>query len=294
MLQQAVDVAAQEIARMPFEPNRPLGLTLFDQCASGPFSVAHQNVFREQIYEETHLVILETAYDASTPFQGDLQAYVATLPLLNRLLVPVMVPDRVEDPDSGNVVNALRYPGALVRTASDDYTVLIPRVAYNYQGVVDGYQCSGETLVEWLAPVEEIRADHDQDPSTPDLGPYTLEFDSGSPPSLPSFSPGVVALRINYPTQSTTLLNRTDVPNQGVPNQFRKRGQVLVAANDSLLSEGDTRCYTLVKPAGSAGNFADPHGGRYGLGSLPVLKGQVRPFRKVMSFQAIYRREVYR
>ncbi|MDC0279156.1 pilus assembly protein, partial [bacterium] len=46
VLQQAVDVAAQEISRMPFEPNQELGLGQLDQCNRQDF------VCRDQTFEE--------------------------------------------------------------------------------------------------------------------------------------------------------------------------------------------------------------------------------------------------
>ena len=233
-------------------------------------------------------MIRESAYDETTSYNGDLQAYAATLPLLNRLLVSVMVVDRLPGSFDSPGERVLRYPGALVTNPNGDFTVLVPLVAYNYQGVIDGYQCSGETIVEWVAPVEEIVADHDEDSSTPSVGPFSLDLS----PTLPSFSPGTVAIRINYPTQATTLINRTDLP--PAKNPQGQRGQVLVMADDSLLPDGDTGCYQLTIPNSPTANVSTPQGGRYGLGSLPVLKGQVRPYRKVMTFQAIYRREVFR
>jgi len=283
VLQQAVDVAAQEISRMPFEPTQELGLGRLDKCNLSDL-VVDESDFKNQIYDEKHLVIPDSAWDASTAFNNDFQSYVATLPLLNRLLVPVMIRD--------SKLDLTRYPGALVTNDQGDQTVLIPLVAYNYNGIVDGYQCAGETIVEWVAPVEEIRVDHDGDGATAKEGPYRLVSNSESANDNPSFVRGMVAIRINYPAQSTTLINRTNLP--AASNPTGKVGQVIVVADDQSLSDGDTGCYTLVVNDPSLANGpADPFGGRYGLGSLSVLKGSVRPYRKVMTFQAIYRREVF-
>jgi hypothetical protein len=288
VLQQAVDVAAQEISRMPFSPTHELGLGQLNKCnLPGPF-VCDRDDFTDQIYDESLLVIPDSAWDETSAFNDDFQAYVATLPLLNRLLVPVMIREPT--------LERTRYPGALVTNDAGDLTVLIPLVAYNYNGVVDGYQCSGETIVEWVAPVEEIRVDHDMDLTNADEGPFRLlegqEFvdEQMNPDIRPSFVRGMVALRINYPAQSTTLINRTNLP--GNPDD--KVGQVIVVADDQNLNDGDTGCYTLVVNDPPVANGpADPFGGRYGLGNLAVLKGNVRPYRHVMTFQAIYRREVF-
>ena len=283
VLQQAVDVAAQEISRMPFAPTMELGLGRLDKCNLSDLA-CQTDEFKNQIYDEKHLVILDSMWDASTSFGGDFQAYVATLPLLNRLLIPVMIRD--------NLGEMTRYPGALVTNDAGELTVLIPIVAYNYNGVIDGFYCSGETILEWVAPVEEIRVDHDDDGSTPNEGPFRLVSNSESGSDIESFTRGMVAIRINYPAQSTALINRTDIPSSSNPDGVR--GQVIVVANDQAMTDGNTGCYSLVVDGlPDAGSSADPFGGRYGLGSLGVLKGNVRPFRKVMTFQAIYRREVF-
>ena len=283
VLQHAVDVAAQEISRMPFGPTKQLELGRLDKCTL-PDLVCDDADFKAQIYDESLLVIPDSVWGPSSPFNGDFQAYVATLPLLNRLLAPVMI----REPGQ----NRTRYPGALVTNDAGELTVLIPLVAYNYNGVVDGFQCSGETIVEWVAPVEEIRVDHDGDASTQREGPYQLASATESANDIPSFVRGMVALRINYPAQSTTLINRTNLP--AADNPDGQVGQVIVVANDQSLSDGDTGCYTLVVNDPPVPNGpAEPFGGRYGLGSLAVLKGNVRPYRQVMTFQAIYRREVF-
>lgn len=283
VLQQAVDVAAQEISRMPFGPNQELGLGRLDKCNLNNLACDDAE-FKAQIYDERHLVIPDSAWNSSSSFNNNFQAYVATLPLLNRLLASVMIRDSAR--------GLTRYPGALVTNDAGELTVLVPLVAYNYNGVVDGYQCSGETILEWVAPVEEIRVDHDGNGATALEGPFQLVSSAASADDIDSFVRGMVAIRINYPSQSTTLVNRTDLPPSANPDGTR--GQVIVVANDQILGDGDTGCYTLVvNDPPVAGNPADPFGGRYGLGSLGVLKGRVRPYRKVMTFQAIYRREVF-
>ena len=77
VLQQAVDVAAQEISRMPFAPTMELGLGRLDKCNLSDLA-CQTDEFKNQIYDEKHLVILDSMWDASTSFGGDFQAYVAT------------------------------------------------------------------------------------------------------------------------------------------------------------------------------------------------------------------------
>ena len=104
VLQQAVDVAAQEISRMPYRPNQELGLGQLVDCDNQDF-VCNEEEFKQRIYDEQFLVIHDSEWDSSTPCNGDFQAFVDELPLLNRLLVPAMIRDN----------NMTRYPGTIVR-----------------------------------------------------------------------------------------------------------------------------------------------------------------------------------
>lgn len=294
VLQQAVDVGAQEIARMPFPPNQELGLGRFDSC-SGTDYVCDTDRFKQQIYDEKYLVIPDSQWGPGTSYNGDFQSFCANeLPLLNRLMVSAMVRD--------NRLGVTRYPGAIVNiTGAADpdfpFTVLIPIVQYGAVSTqTDGtkfptsVRSASETVVSWVKPVEEILGDHDEDSNTPTEGPYKLSYDS--PPSTTgNFQPGMVALRINYPAQSTSLLNRVD------------GGIVVVTGSVSDASaQNISQCYSLVDttqddPLGLGGtgdqDGSNPNGGQFGLGELEVLTRTVRPYRTVMSFQAIYRREVF-
>jgi hypothetical protein len=286
VLQQAVDVAAMEIARMPFDPTAELGLGDLDANAStllwdpGPDGTR----FRTEIYDPKFLVVHDAEWDETTVFKGSLLDYAATWPLLNRLLVPVMVRDstypvdEAPDPvDNDPFTVVTRYPGAVVKyrdpvSGRIEETVLIPIISYDTT-------TGAESLISWVAPVEEIRVDHDNNITTPIVGPFSLDFD----PLLirPSFVPGMVALRINYPAQSTTLINRT--------------GDI-IDADDSSIVDGNTGSnYSLVVPAETGPADTTIHSGRFGLGRQAALlrSAGVRPFRKVMSVQAIYRREVF-
>jgi Flp pilus assembly protein TadG len=257
-LQQAVDVAAMEISRYPFSATAKLGLG--DLNADHDESLLMDDPsFKQQIYDETQLIISEANWNPS---------FVDALPLLNRLLTQVMVRD-----ESGNQP-VYRYPGAIVTNHEGSETVLIPIVGYASDGT--------ESILEWVAPVEEIRPGDGE-------GPYSLTATN----SAASFVPGMVALRINYPAQSTTLMNR-------VGNE----GEVIVDARDDELADGDTGSnYSLVIPAEAGVADTTIHSGRFGLGrqaagvydrqSYLLRSAGVRPYRKVISVQAIYRREVF-
>jgi hypothetical protein len=258
-LQQGVDVAAQEISRMPFAPTAELGL---GDLSAANTAVMYDSNFQSQIYDEQFLVIHDSEWAAGTTANGDYRAYVDTLPLLNRLLATVMVRDATFG------AGVTRFPGAIVANSiTGEETVLVPIIGYNADGT--------ETLVEWVAPVEEIRPGGGQ-------GPFSLTATN----SAASFVPGMVALRINYPAQSTTLVNRTG-----------DRGQVIIRADDSSLGgDGDTGSnYSLVVGAESGPADTTINSGRYGLGRQAALfeANGIRPYRKVMSVQAIYRREVF-
>ena len=294
VLQMAVDVGAQEISRMPFDPTAELGLGRLDKCEDADL-VCNEDDFKCQIYDERFLVIRDEDWAG---YPGGFQAYVDTeLPLLNRLLVPAMIRQciSVAGVNSDQAFWVTRYPGTLVWNQADQMTVLIALVEY----ARDANGFAGEVIMEWVAPVEEIRVDHDGDPGTRRIGPYSVEKPSGfaSQEAEDCFLPGMVALRINYPAQSTTLLNRLDL-DDAAKNPNGRRGQLIVFAGDTTVTGTLDDCYTLVCPAGriSPGTRvagSDPNAGKYGLGELEALQRIVRPYRKVMTFQAIYRREVF-
>jgi hypothetical protein len=257
-LQQAVDVAAMEISRFPFSATAKMGLGDLNADHSETL-LMDDTAFKQQIYDEAHLIISEGDWNAT---------HIDSLPLLNRLLTQVMVRD-----DSGDEP-VYRYPGAIVNNHNGTRTVLIPIIGYANDGT--------ESILEWVAPVEEIRPGNGE-------GPFSIAATN----SATSFMPGMVALRINYPAQSTTLMNRVG-----------KEGQVIVNANDADIADGDTGSnYSLVVPAEIGIADTTIHSGRFGLGrqAAGVVNRQtyllrsagVRPYRKVLSVQAIYRREVF-
>lgn len=260
VLQQAVDTTAQEIARFPFAATGQLGLGDLGADFTDTNLLMNQEAFKAQIYDERFLIIPDADWEAA-PYNGSFRDYVAQLPLLNRLLTQVMVRDET---DAGGVT---RYPGAIVaNTITDEMTVLIPIVEYAGNGA--------ETIVQWVAPVEEIRPGGNE-------GPYSLTASN----TASSFMPGMVALRINFPAQSTTLINRVGAA-----------GQVVVEADDSAVADGNVgTVYSLVVPDEAGPADTSIHSGRYGLGRQAALflASGVRPYRKVLSVQAIYRREVF-
>lgn len=264
-LQQAVDVGAQEIARMPFPPARDLGL---GQIESTPpeDSVMFDSTFKARIYDERRLIVSPSDIETASQEAGvDLsfgQFADRELPLINRLLSQVYIFD--------NVRNVYRYPGAIVTNENGEQTVLIPIV--------------NDGTLTWVAPVEEMRI-----PGTT-IGPFNVVSPPGDLP--PNFEPGVVALRINYPYQSASMSGFGE--STGTPPHRGSIGNPIIVDDSggdvdgnrySLVIEDDDNAYVDEIP--------NIHSGRYGLGRQLALGTEVRPYRRVISVQAIYRREVF-
>lgn len=263
-IQQAAEVGAQEIARMPLPPDElELGLGNLSPPPEG--TIMDRDDFKQQIYDEAKLVIPQDLVPEGTRF-ADYAA--ANLPLINRLLSSVYIFD------ANYGAGVYRYPGAIVqRNGSETYdTVLIPVVT----------SAGG---IEWVAPVEEMRVQG--------VGPFKVS--AVAPVGADSFVPGTVALRINYPYQSAAMSGFG--PAQ---NPVSNIDQVISAKEPS---GGDPVGYTLQVDANAyATGVQDPHGGRYGMGQQGALPFDdelerhlygVRPYRKVISAQAIFRREAF-
>ncbi|MGO9601247.1 MAG: TadE/TadG family type IV pilus assembly protein [Isosphaeraceae bacterium] len=160
-------------------------------------------------------------------------------------------------PDYAN--GFLRYPGALVANSSmpSGYTVQIPVVTYS-GGV--------EHIGAMLPVVEEIL------PNT-SIGPNSSYSSDNSPFCLvaANVAPqlrGTVALRINYPFQAASLSATAPSSNWPPDPNF----------NYIHPSDGTT----------TPGTYSGPNG----LGDQLVFATNVRPYRRLISAQAIYRREV--
>jgi len=178
------------------------------------------------------------------------------LPLVNQQLVPLMFKEKVGG------VDYLRYPGALVTstTSPSGYTVKIP-----YLSVVG----DAETI-DWHDVVEPVS-----------------ETDSFS---IASQDRGVVAVRINYPFQAASMSSFPSSGGDGFPN----------TADDGAVSNpgvpaGGTPVAPDAAPAGRYGSAVSgtAYSGQYGLGAHGAMGKRARPFRKIISAQAVYRREVF-
>jgi hypothetical protein len=185
---------------------------------------------------------------------------VGDLPVVNQVLYPLMIADQVTL--NGMQTTVLRYPGAILQKSNGKFTVGIPEVV--------GRDASGTETILWHAVLEEVQ------PST-----------GVSPFSITSPQRGLVSVRINYPFQGAAL---TGYQQEGT-GPTGQPINVPIQANDGGVQANN-------QPPGGAtpvdpGQAAGPYAGLYGLGKQFALVKTVRPFRKLLSAQAVYRREIF-
>jgi hypothetical protein len=263
-LEDAVRVAARELSVLPL----PSDLT-FEAALADP-------LVRQNIYDPDKLVIDRGAFGS----EADFQQFLGSLPSVNRELLPLMISERV-------TVNAveldlLHFPGALWRdpSSSSGFAVHIPRVISR--------DAQGVETIDWVDVLEEIRCD----PCDPASGPFSLTAPDPAPACLPPNSPrGLVALRMNYPFQAGMLSGYRANPAGPLESNL---SLPILAADDQVTVQLSPNCPppsgSLVDPANQSSNA---YSGRYGLGSQDALAQKVRPFRKLITTQAIFRREVF-
>lgn len=253
ILQDAARVAARELSVTPL----PADLTLDD-------ALARLDV-RARVFDPALLVIDLDAY----PTQADLDAFLGSLPVVNKSLRPLMIYDRVDV--AGATRNLLRYPGALLADAGSPtgFTVGIPRVASR--------DATGTETIEWLPVISEVRPDQ----ADPTSGPFSVT-DLGAA----RVQRGLVALAINYPFQAAATSSfranpgGPTEPNLAFPNE----------ANDAGVAQLDAPPQGTVQALDST---TSPYSGPFGLGKQLALAREVRPFRRLLSAQSLFRREVF-
>lgn len=310
LLQQAADVMAREISRTPLPPDRSLVQVLYERRLP-----SNARVLRD-IYSEDFLVIdIDRQLKPGQTFVD----FFADKPMVNRQLFSLMIYEQVDGQ------RLLRYPGALFasRTAPSGLTVAIPMVVARAG--------DGTETIEWVRVVEEVEnpaaastqgtsqpAAQQQTPaqqqflppvgsgsSAQQLLPPVGSGSSAQQPLLPPVgsgpsqqpaqatvnvtsafsiaSPqrGLVAVRINYPYQAAAL----SAYRSGAHPIEAHDGGVRVQPRAGGFDPGSAP----VDSGQTVGTFAGP----FGLGRQFALGKTVRPYRKLLTAQAIYRREVF-
>lgn len=282
VLQDAARVAARELSVTPL----PAGIGFEDALN---FSDGTTIDVKAQIWDPDLLVIdLD-----NIPGSATLDAYFATLPLVNQALRPVFIADNVTI--DGAPRHLLRYPGALLVKAGTPtgFTVGVPRVVSR-----DG---SGVETVEWLGVMTEVRS-NPIDPACELFGPFDM---TPPPPPVPAqcgvnaVPAGIAAIAINYPFQSAGLsgfqnngVDANGAPNPNVSKAIQADDEAALAASaappagTTLLDAG-----RISDPSSDAGTA--PYSGRLGLGTQQALGRVVRPYRSLLTGQAMFRREVF-
>ena len=283
-LQDVARLAARELAVAPVRADATFEYALSCDVEGDPACFVD---LRRRVFDPACLVI-----DLQDPaVSGDIDGYFAAMPVVNRALRALMI----SEPSRPGL---LRYAGALLgdaggtacsavgptgQAAPTGLTVAIP--------LVNSRDANGVESVTWVPVLQEIRAA--QDEGCPARGPFSLVYlalqdECGPLDADPLVDRGLAAVRVNYPYQAATLTGYlpappTDVdplpPNVGTP----------IAADDGGVQQNNVAPGTPLDD-GSIGPYAGP----YGLGRTFALAGRtVRPFRRVISAQAIYRREVF-
>lgn len=250
----AARTAARELALAPL----PAAST-FDEALDDPY-------VRAVVYDEDLLVI-----DLASVGGGEsLNDVAGSLPLVNRLLLPLMISDTVEV--GGAARDVLRFPGALVSSDLANgvpdlnptgLTVRVPRVV--------GRDAAGVETVDWVDVLEEVL----EDPGDPGTGPFAVG--SGG-------LQGLVAVRVHVPFQAAMLSGYR----QGSGGPFEPNLEQVNEADDVTVSQVGADVPDQLFP-GSNPTYSGP----FGLGRQYALGREVRPFRRLVTGQAVFRREAF-
>ncbi|GJM20492.1 MAG: pilus biosynthesis protein TadE [Planctomycetota bacterium] len=264
---------AQTVARTAA---RELALVPLPASTSFEGALASAEV-RERIFDDRWLVIdLDDLDNPETAaVESTLDELFASLPPVNQSLRPLMMVDHpVLD---GSARRLLRVPGTLLSSAAPDveFTVQVPIV-------LDRDAATGnETDVVWARVIEEVRPDR-SDPST---GVFSMVAPGGG---VLAPDGGLVSLRVNVALQAASLT--AHVPNAAGP--FEPNIVNVIEADDTaVLVDADVPldgAQLLGELSGQQGAY----GGASGLGQLLAQSKTVRPFRRVLSAQAVFRREL--
>jgi len=285
-LQDVARVAARELAVAPLRANVTFEYALSCDPLSDPVNCLAD--LKQRIFDPACLVVdLSDAAVAS-----DVDGYFAAMPVVNRALRTLMI----SEPSQPNL---LRYPGALLSDGvGGACSAAGPNGAAGPTGFTVGIpivdNSTGLETITWVPVLQEIRAA--QDLNCPSRGPFSLLYlaaqDACGPlgaDPLPDGSRGMAAVRINYPYQAATLSGfRSSPPTATDPLPPNMSNPIV--ADDGGVQQNNEPPGGPVDDGGAVG----PYAGAFGLGRQLTLAGKtVRPFRKLISAQAIFRREVF-
>jgi hypothetical protein len=267
----------------PVRANVTLDYALSCDPASDPNCLVD---LKRRIFDPACLVV-----DFNDPaVASDPDGFFAAMPVVNRALRALMITEPSQP-------NLQRYPGALM---SDGIGAPCSAIGPNGQAAPTGLTVGIPLLdagdaITWVPVLQEIRAAQDLD--CPSRGPFSLVYlalqDVECGPLTadprPPGSRGLAAVRINYPYQAAMLSGfRSSVPSATDP--LPPNISNFIVADDGGMQQNNVAPGGLIDDAQAVGTYA----GTFGLGRQLTLAGKtVRPFRKVISAQAIFRREVF-
>jgi hypothetical protein len=254
VLQDAARLAAREFA-------------LVSLAADITFDGALQNpTVKDQIFNEFALAI-----DITGKSDADLKDCISRLPVVNKALVPLMFADKISDTQT-----LLRYPGALI-TGNDPTNPLPPPYA----------TCPASGMTVRIPTVSSRNADGVETITWADV---LQETTSDSFPLNPPNGGigGMANLTMNYPFQAALLSSFRNNPDNVAGEPPKENLDFINNADDEHVDADDQP--GLVSRDSTLGTYT----GTYGLGNQAAFGGKtVRPFRRLLSSQAIFRREVF-
>ncbi|MBM3820541.1 MAG: hypothetical protein FJW14_16195 [Acidimicrobiia bacterium] len=281
-LQDVARVAARELAVAPVRADATFEYALTCDAASDPGCLVD---LRARVFDANCLVVdLSDAAVAADP-----DGYFAAMPVVNRALRTLMITEPARP-------NILRYAGALLSEGSGAACSAVgPNGAAAPTGLTVGIPlveergATGNETIRWVPVLEEIRSVQNAD--CPARGPFSLIYlaatdDCGALDTDPLVDRGLAAVRVNYPYQAATLSAFQPSPPTFVDPLPPNIGNPILAEDGAVVQTNLAPGSTF--DDGEVGPYAGP----YGLGRQLALAGRVvRPFRKLISAQAIYRRE---
>ena len=281
-VQDAARVAARELAVAPIRANVTFEYALTCDPGGDPNCLVD---LRRRIFDPACLVV-----DLDDPaVAADPEGFFAAMPVVNKALRTLMI----TEPSRPTL---LRYPGALLSGGGDACSAAGPNGAASPTGLTVGIplieSANGVDTVTWVPVLQEIRATRDFE--CPSRGPFSLVYvaaqdECGALGADPMPDRGLAAVRINFPYQAAMLSGfRSSAPTATDP--LPPNIANAIPADDGGVAQNNEAPGGVIDDGGAIGPYAGP----FGLGRQLALAGrQVRPFRRLISAQGIYRREVF-